>query len=435
MLVDADCVAFLTVDVLRGEVVCVDGAHDVEAVAVVGGDEDEGLLEGVRFLEVRDGGFDGVVEFKEFAERAIVIEHVHHLVNGGGFRHEEVALVAGAGLEDVNGLEGHFLETGLVEGGLFVTGGRERLVEVLAVDVAVEPFGHIGGSENTESLVLGVGSLQSGAVLDDLVVLLGELVEVVLALICLSTKRRRIELLSTTAEENIDGYIGPSVVLNTVEVGVNNSLVLATRPGMGDESSRCGIGNVRSGNNTNMAASETVEHLSNGLHFGVIEGVLAGVGVDVQAVDGALVSSVERSSRVGRIGDEAVNRVGHLVTENREFVHGHGALVLSVDGLVCDQACGRDHVGGHTITNEENDVLGLALLSQVANEPGSLSAGAIVVGESGSVLAWLVKCDAAVGLGRDVDQSRLLGIAGKEIFEVLVLTPIVDSIDTYPHTR
>lgn len=165
-----------------------------------------------------------------------------------------------------------------------------------------------------------------------------------------------------------------------------------------------------------MSTGKTVEHLSNGLNLGVIEGVLAGIGIDVQGVDGALVSSVECSSGVCRISDEAVNGVGHLVTEHGELVHGQSGLVLSVDALVSDQACSCDHVGGHTVTNEQDDVLGLALLSQVADQPGSDGLGAIVVSESCSVLARLVERNTAVSLRSDIDDRRLLCILGKVVY-------------------
>jgi hypothetical protein len=128
------------------------------------------------------------------------------------------------------------------------------------------------------------------------------------------------------------------------------------------------------------------------------------------------VTSVERSSRVGRIGDEAVERVGHLVTNDGKLIHGHQRLVFAVDLLVGDQSSGSDHVCRHSVTNEEDDVLGLALLSQVTDEPSSLGFATIVVVESGSVLAGLVESDAAIGFGRNVDQSGFLRIAGKEVF-------------------
>lgn len=232
LLVCTDCVALLAVDVLGSEVVCVNGTHDVETVTVISGDEDESLLEAVGLVELPDGGLDGVVELEELTEGTVVVENVHHLVDGSSLGHEEPTSVTRASLKDVNGLEGHLLETGLVESGLLVTSGRKSLVQVLAVDVAVKPLGHVGGGEDTESLLRALGSKHFGAVLDNGVASLAELVVVVLVLVCNTAERRVVELLSTTTEDDIDGSLGPGVVLDTVKEGINNSAVLGTGTGV-----------------------------------------------------------------------------------------------------------------------------------------------------------------------------------------------------------
>lgn len=127
-------------------------------------------------------------------------------------------------------------------------------------------------------------------------------------------------------------------------------------------------------------------------------------------------TSVERSSRVSGVGDEAIDRVGHLVANDREFVHGHERLVFAVDLLMAYQTSSCDHVCGHPVTNEENDVLGLALLSQVANEPSSFRLASIVIVEGSSVLARFVKSDAAVGFSRNVDEGGPQSVACEEVF-------------------
>ena len=54
-------------------------------------------------------------------------------------------------MEDVDGFEGHFLETRLIKSVGAVAEGVVALVaEVLRVDVSVEPFGHIGDGEDAE---------------------------------------------------------------------------------------------------------------------------------------------------------------------------------------------------------------------------------------------------------------------------------------------
>jgi hypothetical protein len=103
------------------------------------------------------------------------------------------------------------------------------------------------------------------------------------------------------------------------------------------------------------------------------------------------------------------------MSQNGELVHGHGSLVLSVDALVSDQAGGRDHVGGHTITNEEDDVLGLSLLGERSDGPCGLGLAVIVVVEGGGVCAGLVKRNTAVSLGGYIDKRWLLYVTGEEV--------------------
>ena len=46
----------------------------------------------------------------------------------------------------------------------------------------------------------------------------------------------------------------------------------------------------------------------------------------------------------------------------------------------------RDHVSRHTVSNEEDNVLGFTLLCQVSNQPTCLGLGAVIVGQSSRVL-------------------------------------------------
>ena len=92
-MIRADRAAFIAVASLAVEETRVDAACDVEAVAVVGGDDHEGVVEFADFFEVRHGGFDGIVELEEFAESAVVVEEMHLFVDGRGFGHEEEAVV------------------------------------------------------------------------------------------------------------------------------------------------------------------------------------------------------------------------------------------------------------------------------------------------------------------------------------------------------
>jgi hypothetical protein len=82
---------------------------------------------------------------------------------------------------------------------------------------------------------------------------------------------------------------------------------------------------------------------------------------------------------------------------------------------VADQAGCRDHVGGHTVADEENDVLGLALFSEIADEPCGLGLAAIVVAESRGVLARLVEGNTTVGLGGYIYKCLVVGVTSEEI--------------------
>ncbi len=65
--VGTDCPPLSAVCGLGGEIFGVDAAHDVEAMAVVGGHEDQSIVEGSECGEVRDRSFDSIVQFKKLA--------------------------------------------------------------------------------------------------------------------------------------------------------------------------------------------------------------------------------------------------------------------------------------------------------------------------------------------------------------------------------
>lgn len=380
VLVRADCGA------LAAHVVVVDGFHvlgvcgavDVEAVAVIGGDDDKGVVEDAEFGEAGDGGGNGVVELEEVAESAVVVEDVHLLVDAGGFGHQEEAAVTATLVENVDGLECHFLEAGEVVSGLLVAAGVVgRVDDILGVHVAVEPDGKRACAEESEGAVFGGQSREGGVVKGNVVALLAELLDVVEALV---RALARVEVLSSSAEGDIGAVEGrPCVVGDAVEHLVYKRSVVTTGAGVTGQGDGRGISEESSRDDTNCRAPDTGKNLNDRLDLGVIECIWRRVTVDAHGIDGALVTRVERRGRVGGIRDVAVDGVGHLVTENRELVHGHLGQVLAVDALVADQACSRDHARGHTITNEKNDVLGLLLLSKVADNPVGNSLGAIVV--------------------------------------------------------
>ena len=105
----------------------------------------------------------------------------------------------------------------------------------------------------------------------------------------------------------------------------------------------------------------------------------------------------------------------HLVSQNRKLVHCHFRQVPAIDTFMGDQTCCGYHVCGHAITNEKDNVLGLANFTQVSNEPISRCLVPIVVCQGGNVFTRLVQCDSAVGFAGDFHQTRFLGVSGKEV--------------------
>lgn len=71
--------------------------------------------------------------------------------------------------------------------------------------------------------------------------------------------------------------------------------------------------------------------------------------------------------------------MGHLVAQHREFIHLHLRLILAVDGTVSNHTGSSDHVGSHAITDEHDDVLCLADLFEILDNPGGSGLLAVVI--------------------------------------------------------
>lgn len=176
------------------------------------------------------------------------------------------------------------------------------------------------------------------------------------------------------------------------------------------------ISQKRSRHNTHTTTCQTVEQLSNSLDLGIIEDIWRRIRVHAQAVHSGFVTRVESGCRVGRVGDEGVNRMGHLVAKNREGVQSHFGLEFAVDSLVCEMASCRDHIRGHAISNEQDNVLSLSLFFQVPDFPGSNSLRAIVIRQSRRVETWLLQVHPSVGFARHLYQRGCLGVFCEEVF-------------------
>ena len=187
--------------------------------------------------------------------------------------------------------------------------------------VPVKPLGHVADGEDTKSLGGVGGLLERSVVLNNLVTPVGKLAVIVFVEVSDTAKGRIVELLSTTAKEDIrTSPVGPGVVGNTVKERLNDRAVLITITGMSKQTSGGSVGNESSADNASVSLVQPEENFYNGLELGVVEGATAGVGIDVQCIDRRLVASVESGGRVGRISDEAVDRVRHLVTDDGELV-------------------------------------------------------------------------------------------------------------------
>jgi hypothetical protein len=113
----------------------------------------------------RDDGERGIVAH-------FVVEEMHLLVGGGGLGHESESDTSGglgSGVEDIEGLEGHGLESGLAVvtfGTVVLDGGGEGGG---LVDVSVEPDGHGRRVEESEGTILGSERVERDVVGDEFV--------------------------------------------------------------------------------------------------------------------------------------------------------------------------------------------------------------------------------------------------------------------------
>lgn len=78
------------------------------------------------------------------------------------------------------------------------------------------------------------------------------------------------------------------------------------------------------------------------------------------------------------------------VAADSRLIHLQLGLVSTIDGFVGEKSSGSDHRGSHTITDENNGVLGLWLFGQGQDLPLGNSGLSVVVGEGDGVLSGLV---------------------------------------------
>jgi hypothetical protein len=234
------------------------GGNLLKTVSVISRDDDKSLIENVELLELLNSSTDSVVKLEKITQSTVVVKGVHLLVDRGSLRHEEETLVLATGAEDIDGLEGHVLKTGQVLSITLTTGGVvAEVLEVVCVDIAVEPNGQVALAEDTESTLALVGLEKRCLVVGDSVALLLELLVVVLALV----RALGEEVLGTATEENIGALVlGPAVVAVAVESLVDERTVKASGTGVASESNRSSIGKVGGRNSTPSTTLVQLEH-------------------------------------------------------------------------------------------------------------------------------------------------------------------------------
>ena len=185
LLVRTDSAALFAVCRLGFKVVGVDATGNVEAMAVIGCDENECFVHDAEGGKLGEGGVDGVIKFKNVAKGTIVIQSMHLLVDGGGFGHEEKAFFVVALVQDVESFKGHFLEAGLIcrrrVGAVRLVGFGN--VQIGFVDIAVKPDSHVRDGEDPKSFLVVANSAQGGVVLNNVVPCICKEVVVVLPLV------------------------------------------------------------------------------------------------------------------------------------------------------------------------------------------------------------------------------------------------------------
>lgn len=162
-----------------------------------------------------------------------------------------------------------------------------------------------------------------------------------------------------------------------------------------------------------------MKDFSNALDFRVIGGVCRTVGVDAKSVDRAFMARVECCRGVGAIGNIRIQGMRHLMAKYWEFVHLHLGLILAIDALMSDQSSGSDHVCGHSISDEKQNILSSAGSRYISNKPRSDGLCTAVVGQCRSVCSWLVQSHMSVRLSGHIDNRRFLGISSKQVWSEL----------------
>ena len=189
-------------------------------------------------------------------------------------------------MENVDGLEGHLLETRLVVADIsrlqrvdsrsLLALRSDRKLEGVGVDILVEPSGNVALGEDGKSPLGIVESLQLGLSVSNLVSVLGPSFE----LRDVAVTWSREEVFRTSTKEQVDTLprVPRVVAAESGEVLLNDGGVLASLTGVGADGGGSGIGNVCLGDDSNLTSGDSSEHLKDGLDLGVAIGLASGAG-------------------------------------------------------------------------------------------------------------------------------------------------------------
>ena len=228
VFVDTHSASLGSVGILSGHVLSVGRPKDIESMSVIGSDNDQGLIELSDLFEVLDGLTDCVVKLEEFTESTVIVHGVEHFVNGSGLGEQQETLVTRSSVEDVDSLQGHLGQSGLVDSSSVTGRALGNVGQVLGEDFTIDPLGHVGLGEETERSLVGVKSGQGVLVVGYLVSSIGKDL-VVVGLVGGTAPGD--PLLGTTSEEDIGaGPLSPVRVVggDTLEVLNGDRGVLAS---------------------------------------------------------------------------------------------------------------------------------------------------------------------------------------------------------------
>ena len=143
--------------------------------------DDERLVGDAEFLEALQSVLDRVVQFEQFSDRSLRIAVVQLLVDARSFRHHEPGHVVllRALVQNVDRFKRHLLEAGRINVRLrerrvcrVVGAERRRVVQVVLVNVSIQPRRHRARRKESERAVLVADLVKSRIVRDKLVPLI-----------------------------------------------------------------------------------------------------------------------------------------------------------------------------------------------------------------------------------------------------------------------